>query len=452
MRSWLCSNRPSPPLDRCRAHSDIGINLPWAFYGAGRLDLLIGRPYDSLHAFARAVSASTAAFMIEGALESIRRLKVVADELIGRDWVLRMLVLGLAAKFESAAATAQLRKLSSAHPAIEGPVVMVVGGTHPSVEERMEEYRPLVLEAFRDFRGTLVCGGTTQGISGLVGEVGERYGERVHLLAYVPETLPADATLDERYEIRRTTGSAFTPMEPLQSWIDLMVSGVRPQEVKVLGINGGEVAAAEFRIALALGAAVGVVHGSGREAGRLLAEAEWTVPEKLLALPSDPQTARAFVGSGASRLDSTARAAVGRAIHEAHRRDAAVRLPDWDDLPDDLKESSQLQADHIFEKLRQIGCDVRPVTDRAIALMTFSDEEVKTLAEMEHGRWTAERLSSGWKWGEEKSLEKKISPYLVAWSDLPEEQREWDRSTVRRVPHFLAAVGLEIYRESDARP
>ena len=78
----------------------------------------------------------------------------------------------------------------------------------------------------------------------------------------------------------------------------------------------------------------------------------------------------------------------------------------------------------------------------------FTDREVEILAEMEHGRWTVERLLDGWCLGEKKDVIRKISPYLKPWAELPEDVKEFDRRTVRGIPDFLAEVGLEVRRKS----
>ena len=78
--------------------------------------------------------------------------------------------------------------------------------------------------------------------------------------------------------------------------------------------------------------------------------------------------------------------------------------------------------------------------------MEFTPEEIETLAEMEHSRWNAERLREGWRYAPEKNVEKKLTPYLVAWTDLSEPIREWDRSAVSAWPDLLAARGLRIVR------
>ncbi|MFZ0493706.1 MAG: RyR domain-containing protein, partial [Acidimicrobiia bacterium] len=254
-------------------------------------------------------------------------------------------------------------------------------------------------------------------------------------------------------ELYRTDAETFTPLEPLQGWIDLIASGIAPQEVKVLGINGGDIAAVEYRIALALGATAGVIQDTGRAAAKLLADEQWVASEHLVAMPADPQTVRAFIGPGGSRLPDETRERMARAAHDAYRTEQAREqtfddpsLREWDRLAPSLQHSNRLQADHIETKLRQIGCEVALVGDHAPAPFEFTDGEVEILGEMEHGRWCAERLTGGWVWGDQKDVENRISPYLVPWSRLPEEIKEYDREAVRKIPELLASEGLEILR------
>ncbi|MBI4259000.1 MAG: hypothetical protein HY658_00380, partial [Actinobacteria bacterium] len=449
--SIVASVRPvlEAAIERCEAQAEVKINLPWAHFGIGKLSLLLGEPERSLRALAKGVQSSTAAFMIEGALTSLESLSSLRHELRGHDWALRMLVLGAVAKFPSARARARVRELASPHPKVEGPVVIVVGGTHPVVEERMAGYRDIVLEAFRGFRGTIVCGGTEQGVSGLIGEVAERYGDVVRAIAYHPTPPAADATVDPRYsEIRKTDGDAFSPLEPLQGWIDLVASGVDPRDVKVLGIDGGDIAGIEYRIALALGASVGVIEESGRAASGLLADEAWLGSRNLVPLPEDPQTVRLFIGPRAPELPADVRDTLAREIHERHRTaTSAAPLRPWPDLQDVFKESSRLQADHIYEKLREAGYTVTDSTDRPVELFDFDFREVERLAEMEHGRWNVERLMDGWRWGEKRDEARRTHPDLVPWAELPEKVKEYDRKAVRGIPELLRLVGLKIRRE-----
>lgn len=154
-------------------------------------------------------------------------------------------------------------------------------------------------------------------------------------------------------------------------------------------------------------------------------------------------------------LESDLRETIAQAIHEAYRHarrgkvlNRAPSIARWDKLPDYLKESNRQQADHIFDKLHQIGCTVHKVTNRDITPITFTEDEIEIMAEMEHARWNMERLRDGWKWDEKRDVIKKTSPYLVGWSELPEDAKESDRQTVRRIPEFLAKVGLEVRRRT----
>ncbi len=54
-----------------------------------------------------------------------------------------------------------------------------------------------------------------------------------------------------------------------------MSAGGDSKRVKLLGFNGGSIAACEYRIALAFGARVGIVEGSGREADNFLQDVFW---------------------------------------------------------------------------------------------------------------------------------------------------------------------------------
>jgi hypothetical protein len=157
----------------------------------------------------------------------------------------------------------------------------------------------------------------------------------------------------------------------------------------------------------------------------------------------------------APELAPDLRETIAQAIHETYRRawrgkvaNRDLSMARWDKLPDYLKESNRQQADHIFDKLRQVGCTAHKVTNRDIVPMTFNEDEIEVMAEMEHARWKVERLRDGWRQGKKRDVRKKTSPYLVPWTELPGDMREWDRQTVRQIPEYLAEVGLEVRRQA----
>jgi len=145
---------------------------------------------------------------------------------------------------------------------------------------------------------------------------------------------------------------------------------------------------------------------------------------------------------------------LARAIHEDYARKQKERgetpesnpsMVAWDRLPEHLKESNRNQADGIGEKLRTAGYRIVPLDDWDAPLSVFSDDEVEQLARLEHDRWVADRLRTGWTYSPgPKDVEKKTSPYLIPYDRLTEEIKDLDRNTVRELPAFLARAGYSL--------
>jgi len=211
----------------------------------------------------------------------------------------RFLLLGLASKFSlTKAGKSSLSLLKAAASPncqkLESPTVIIAGGCSSDVEAQILGYRSMLLDSFLGFRGTIISGGTGSGVSGLVGDLQQTYPRTIHAIGYVPNT--KKGLIDTRYsEIRFTSEDKFSAVEPLTYWADLVSSDIKPNNVKLIGINGGEVSALEFRFALALGASVGIVVDSGLEADRLLCDKDWNRSSNLFSLLNDCSCVRSFV-------------------------------------------------------------------------------------------------------------------------------------------------------------
>jgi hypothetical protein len=182
------------------------------------------------------------------------------------------------------------------NPVPHHPVLVIAGGTDLINSESLSRYRNLLTEAVANYHGTIISGGTTAGISGIVGYLQDRYPESILTIGYLPTTLPETSHIDPRYKvIRKTAGGFFSPREPLQYWTDILASGISPAGVKLIGISGGNISAAEYRIALLLGAKVGIFKESGRAAADLLEDPEWNASDNLVVLTEDGAALRAFM-------------------------------------------------------------------------------------------------------------------------------------------------------------
>jgi voltage-gated potassium channel Kch len=150
------------------------------------------------------------------------------------------------------------------------------------------------------------------------------------------------------------------------------------------------------------------------------------------------------------QLDLLARAIHQRQVgqYRAEGRTAAdPALAPWEQLQENLRESNRHQADHIPVKLRAIDCGISVSQDGGPGVDAFTPEEVGLLARMEHARWNAERWLDGWTLGPARDHQRKISPYLVDWEQLPEEIKEYDRIAVRNIPSLLGLLNARIQRQ-----
>ena len=454
----------------CGAHVAAGVELPWAYFTKARLHLLDGKPTEALSAYCQGIRfcrEDAEIACIDAERKSIARISQIRTALPngGQEsdfpvtcienllCIARAVISAEAADLGGLAAK-QCRTFDSSDP-----VLIVAGGCRSQDESTVRKFKPHLEAALADFRGTIVGGGTAAGISGVLADVvAGRDDVDIRLIAYHPRLLSADTVLDaQRYELVEIqgTGSGFSWAEPLQTWIDLIASGIGPRAVRVLGVSGGEIAQFELELATALGASVAVLPDSGRAAKSFADDEYWSSADNAIALPDDEMAVCAFVNLGLMPLDDDQWESAAKAIHAAfleenrHKRvDPACK--DWKDLDATYRISNKLQAAYIEPILRRHGFGVRATSGAEPAptpkdVMERLESQVDAMAEMEHGRWIVDRLRDGWVHGEKRSLEHKTHPDLVPWEQLDDDVREYDRQAVREFPRVLAAIGLEIY-------
>ena len=398
------------------------MNIPWALYRIAAFDLLLGSEYewDCLETLCQAIRRSSVAFHLDSAIEAARAMAAV--EPLRRDvkCAERLLWVARRARFPG---TPFPGALHVAGKPISGPVVIVAGGCDPAHQEEMATYREMLHDTFADFAGTVISGGTLEGISGLIGELGRLPKGASDTIGYLPSTLPADGTAhrDERYnDLRNTDGErAFSALEPLQNWIDLLASGMSPQEVRVLGINGGKIAEFEYRLAWAFGAQVAVVRDSGRVADKIEGDVQAEEFEGMLIVPKDVLTLRAFLyGDNPKPLPFTSQQheRLARLTHAKFLEQNRHRHPDramrpWEQLDEDFRVSNLDQVAYMAQTLHAAGYDVVSA-DGIVPPIQFTTEEVEFMSRMEHGRWNLERIRSGWRYDAQRERSQKAQPLL----------------------------------------
>ncbi len=68
----------------------------------------------------------------------------------------------------------------------------------------------------------------------------------------------------------------------------------------------------------------------------------------------------------------------------------------------------------------------------------------EVIAKNVHEVWASERIKEGWTYGEKRDDEKKVTPCLVPYEELPESEKEYDRQTAFQTLKLVVKLGYKI--------
>ena len=89
----------------------------------------------------------------------------------------------------------------------------------------------------------------------------------------------------------------------------------------------------------------------------------------------------------------------------------------------------------------------QPMDTSDVRLPEGMDMLVELMAKNVHEVWAQNRIKQGWRWGVERSDSLKTHPCLVAYEELPEEEREYDRCTALETLKLITKLGFKISSE-----
>lgn len=85
-----------------------------------------------------------------------------------------------------------------------------------------------------------------------------------------------------------------------------------------------------------------------------------------------------------------------------------------------------------------------PVDTSDVKLPMELEELVEEMSKNVHEVWAQTRISQGWTYGEQRDDAKKHHPCLIAYEDLPEEEKEYDRNTSVGTLKLILKLGFKI--------
>lgn len=142
-------------------------------------------------------------------------------------------------------------------------------------------------------------------------------------------------------------------------------------------------------------------------------------------------------------------------------------LKPYADLTEEKKEQNRGNIRDIANKLASVGYVMVPARSNEPPF-DFPGDDLEQLAEMEHNRWMKAKINVGWRYASERDDAKKLTPALLPWrkvteeerarlfspaeiaamgdEELAEEQKDKDRDLVRAIPKVLTRAGYAIVK------
>ncbi len=86
----------------------------------------------------------------------------------------------------------------------------------------------------------------------------------------------------------------------------------------------------------------------------------------------------------------------------------------------------------------------KPIDTSAVSLPVELEPLVEQMAKNVHEVWAQKRIEEGWKYGKKRDDELRLHPCLVSYEQLPEIEKEYDRSTALETLKLIIKLGFTI--------
>ena len=86
----------------------------------------------------------------------------------------------------------------------------------------------------------------------------------------------------------------------------------------------------------------------------------------------------------------------------------------------------------------------QPVDTSDIQLPKDLAPLLEAMAKNVHETWAQERIRQGWSYGEQRDDVRKLHPCLVAYEELPEAEKDFDRNTSVETLKLILKLGFRV--------
>lgn len=86
----------------------------------------------------------------------------------------------------------------------------------------------------------------------------------------------------------------------------------------------------------------------------------------------------------------------------------------------------------------------KPIDTSGVELPKELEMLVEQMSKNVHEVWAETRIQQGWTYGEQRNDAQKHHPCLIAYEDLPEEEKVYDRNTSVETLKLILKLGFSI--------
>ncbi len=176
-------------------------------------------------------------------------------------------------------------------------------------------------------------------------------------------------------------------------------------------------------------------------------------PAHLLGLHVDPNEFLRIVGRDISFGDVETMAEEYHKFYQASlKNDEPLKNVSYNDLPEYIKDDNRDAVRRVAEVLSHAGLylaksHASTPASTADEIDTIIRRNIEILAEAEHDGWMEAKLRQGWRYAPVRNNDLLLHNLLIPYCDLPEDEKDKDRSAIRGYPETVARRGFRIISE-----
>ena len=93
----------------------------------------------------------------------------------------------------------------------------------------------------------------------------------------------------------------------------------------------------------------------------------------------------------------------------------------------------------------------KPIDTTGVELPEELSVLAEEIAKNVHEVWSLNRMNDGWTYGEQRDDTKKTHPCLVAYEELSDSEKEYDRATSQETIKLILKLGFKISKSQNKR-